>query len=303
MQFGWENAKGKIQRTIHFDNKYLDNPQLYESLLLYQIGDLVCDGGLVIGDHIQYCYEISYIVSGSGYYYSDRHPYPVEEGDVFLCLPHEQHDGKADTVDPFRYFYVGFGFEECMDEHNLLTHIKKMFDQVQKPIIKDKFGIQIPFLNIFNELINPKNYSPLMIKTYLYQIIVMTYRNFFDNWEKEYAPQNNCDETKKVAYEVINYIDTNLSRIVGLNVIADELGYSYSHLSHVFSKEIGLSINEYYTRKRFKKAIEWLKGSDDSITNIAEMLNYQTIHTFSKAFRKRFGISPSEYRFLHTNHN
>ena len=291
--------KESLKEKFIFDNIYWENPQLYDSVLLYQIGDVCCHSGFTIGNHTQSCYELSYIVSGKGTYIHQGVPYPVKEGDVFLCIPGEQHDGRADTVDPFRYFYIGFGFAGALDDDDMLTHVKRMFEQAQKPIVQDKFGIQEPFISIFNELINLKNYSTFMIKTYLYQIIVLGYRDFFDSWEKEYMPQSNYDEKEKIVYEVINYIDANLCRIIDLPSIAEELGYSYSHLSHVFSRKIGLTIKEYYDSERFKKAIEWLKESKYSITTIAEKLQYRTIHTFSKAFRRTFGISPSEYQSLY----
>ena len=43
-----------------------------------------------------------------------------------------------------------------------------------------------------------------------------------------------------------------------------------------------------------------LKNNDLSITEIAEMLQYQSINSFSKAFRKNIGISPSEYQVLYS---
>lgn len=297
-----ENGKRDKQKKFHFDNEYMDAPRLYESIILYQIGDLSCEGGYVIGEHVQCCYEISYIVSGSGHYYTNGNRYPVRKGDVYLSLPGERHDGVADAIDPFRYFYVGFNFDASRNDQELFTHIRKMFDQVKKPVVPDRTDIHVPFVNIFNELINFKDYASLMIKTYLYQIIILAYRNFYDSWEKEYAPQGNADETKRIVYEIVNYIDVNLCGITELTQIASELGYSYYYLSHIFSREIGLTIKEYYNRKRFEKAAELLRASDLSVTRISEKLRYQTIHTFSKAFRNAFGISPSEYQALYKNH-
>lgn len=293
------NEKLFNQTKFHFDNIYKDNPRLYESIILYQIGDLSCEGGYQIGSHTQHCYEISYIVSGCGIYYTDGKSYPVKAGDIFINLPGQQHDGKADTIDPFRYFYIGFNFDNSHEEQDAFQHMKKMFDQIEKQVVPDMFGIQNAFVSIFNELINLKEFSPLMIKTYIHQIIILAYRNFYDTWKKEYIPPKGMDETKKIVYDIVNYIDTNLCNITELKQIANELGYSYSHLSHIFTREIGLTIKDYYNRKRFEKAVEWLKNSDMSITGIAQKLQYQSIHSFSKAFRKNFGISPTEYLSLY----
>ncbi|GGD75669.1 helix-turn-helix transcriptional regulator [Paenibacillus nasutitermitis] len=289
------------QKKFHYDHIYFNDPQVFESILLLQIGDLSCDGGYVIGEHVQFCYEISYIVSGKGVFYRDGIAFPVKAGDVMINLPGERHDGKADPIEPFRYFYVGFNFTESMDGPKSLVHIKKMFDRIQHPVMEDDFGIHGAFVSIFNELINLNSYSSLMIETNLYQIVVMAYRNFFESRKTDYSPQNKTDESKKIVYEVIHFIDYNLHKISELTQIAVELHYSYSYISHLFSKEVGLTIKEYYNRKRFEKAVEWLKTSDMNITQIAEKLHYQSIHTFSKAFSKNFGISPSEYQSLYAN--
>lgn len=291
----------KQQAKFHFDNIYWYDPKRDESIILYQIGDLSCERGHIIGNHVQFCYEISYIASGRGYLFTDGCSYPVKQGDIFLSLPEEQHCGIADTIDPFRIFYVAFNFSDLQDGHNFLVNIRKMFDQKNKPVVPDRFDIQNPFISILNELKNLKDYSYEMIKAYLQQIIVLAYRDFFDKWENRYTPRNNMDETKQIVYDIISYIDVNLGKITELTQISNALSYSYSYLSHVFSKEIGLTIKEYYNRKRFEKAVEWLKNSNMTVTLISEKLQYQSIHTFSKAFHKNFGISPTKYQSLHKN--
>lgn len=294
----WDSDMMNKRKKFHFDNIFVEDPQLFENIVLYQIGDLSCEGGYTIGEHNQFCYEISYVVSGEGVFFTDGKPYQVRKGDIYLSLPGEIHNGIADKINPFRYFYVGFNFEDCKHEQSAFNHIKKMFDQVNAPALSDKFNIRDPFVNIFREIINAKNFTSLMISTYLHQIVVLAYRNYFDNWEKEYKPQNNSEKSKQVVYDIINYIDVNLCKVEDLSEIAEELGYSYSYISRVFSHETGLNIQEYYNKRRFEKAVELLKRSDMSITQIAEDLQYKSIHSFSKAFRKNFGISPSEYQNL-----
>ncbi len=293
---GMENKN--TRKKFHFDNIYFENPRLYDDIILYQIGDLSCESGYEIGEHMQHCYEISYIASGEGCFHTNGRSYPVKKGDIYLNKPGECHNGIADKVDPFRYFYLGYVFMEQRDEYSPLLHIKKMFDQVKNPVKTDKFNIQAPFVNIFNEIINVSGFTDLMVKTYLHQIVVLAFRNFFENWEKEYTPQNNDRKSRKAVYEAVNYIDSHLYNISDLSKIAAELGYSYSYLSRIFSFETGLSIQDYYQKKRFEKAVELLKNSGLSITQIAEDLQYQSIHSFSKAFRKNFGISPTVYQQL-----
>lgn len=289
-----ENKKKKF----HFDNPYFCNPQPYDHILMFQTGDISCEGGYSIGEHRQICYEISYIVSGEGMFYINDKAYRVKKGDICLNVPGERHDGLADFIDPFRFFYLGFGFCEAQ-EGNPLIPVKKMFDRVETPVLQDRYSIQIPFMGIFNEIINRRNYAGLMIKSHLDQIIVAAYRNFFESLKRQYEPENGRSKSKRIVYEIINHIDMNLSNLSDLSGIAKELGYSYPYLSRVFSHEVGCSIQEYFNKKRFEKSIGLIRNSSLSVTQIAESLSFQSIHSFSRAFRKYFGLSPTEYQALY----
>lgn len=301
MEKDWSKESFSKDTNFHFDNSYFNDPQLFDSILLYQIGDLSCKGGYVVPEHEQLCYEISYIVSGGGLFMNKYNSYPVQEGDIILNVPGELHSCRADVDHPFRYFYVGFHFANGADEQNSFSHIKKMFDLVQQSVVSNKLNIDAPFVSIFNELISLEKYSTHMIEMYLQQIVVLAYRSFSDNWSTKYKPGIKGNEVKQIVYKVINYIDSNLYQMKALTEIAEELHYSYSYLSSIFAKNVGLTIKDYYNRKRFEKAVEWLKSRELNVTQVAEKLQYQSIHTFSKAFRQNFGVSPTEYQTLLRN--
>jgi len=72
-------------------------------------------------------------------------------------------------------------------------------------------------------------------------------------------------------------------------------------LSHVFRTEIGVSLQSYWNRRRIMYAMKLLQTGETS-TRIAEKLHYQSVHSFSKAFKKIAGLSPSEYRQLYGRH-
>lgn len=293
------SASGKPapQEKFHFDNLYWENPQRYGSLLLYQIGDMGCEGGFVLEDHEQRCHEISYIVSGRGVYSTNGAKYDVAKGDVYLNLPGEIHGICADRIDPFRYFYLGFGLDEkASAEQSGLAGVFGGFCGLSVPHAPDRFDIGAPFVNIFKELMNRNEFSGVVIESCLRQILVLAFRDFHRAGATAYSPQGEMEHAKKLTYEIIHYIDANLLRIAELTQISEAFDYSYPYLSHVFSHEAGMSIQDYYNKKRFETAAERLRISEDSVTEVAEKLRFQSIHTFSRAFRQFFGMSPSEYR-------
>ena len=246
------------------------------------------------------CYEINYIVSGKGYFYTNECLHAVREGDIYINLPGEIHRWSADNVEHLRMFYIGFNFSSYSDGQNPFINLQKAFDSIKSPICKDRLDIQVPFINIFKELMYKSEYSSLMIKTYLHQIIMMVYRNFFDLKENRYLPENSMDNNnKKLVYRIISFVDSNMLRIDKLSEIEKELRYSYSYLSHLFSRETGMSMYQYYNNKRIEYAVELLINDNINVSEIASKLQYQSVHSFSKAFCKSMGVPPLAYRSLH----
>ncbi|WP_168120089.1 AraC family transcriptional regulator [Paenibacillus sp. HB172176] len=290
---------------FHFDNQYRHDPKVYGPVTLYQIGDLSCAPGYEIGEHVQYCHEISYIASGKGVFTSDSDYFEVKEGDLILHRPGQRHNGIADKADPFRFFYIGFSLEEHAEgaakDADAFFAMLRMLDQTADPVAANQQPVAAAFVGLFQELMHPSGYAAIMIESYLRQVLVAAYRAFYERWDYDYDPKAKSDHPRQIVYRIIHYIDSRLTEIEELTEIADELNYSYSYLSHIFSRETGRTIKEYYNRKRFELAGEWLRAGQLTVTHIAERLNYHSIHAFSKAFRQHYGMSPTEYQALADN--
>lgn len=288
----------KPDRTFHFTHEYWSSPRLLDCVTLYQIGDIGCDKGYVVGKHVQTCYEISYVVSGRGWFSADGRRYPVEAGDVFVSLPRQVHGGRADSADPFRYFYLGFRFggRSCGD--GALACVGKLLANAQSPVVHGGFGIRSPFQQVLTEMSSEGSYSDMMIGSYLLQIIVKVCRSIGScRREDRDAPLQ--EGNQGIVRRTAAYLDDNILNISDLTQVSGALGYSYSYLSHVFSKETGLTLQSYYARKRIEKATELLRSGGLNVTCVADKLQYQSIHSFSKAFKKMMGYSPAQYQKQH----
>ncbi len=284
-------------KRLHFDNFYINRPQRYGEIILYQIGDLFCEGGCTIDEHVQACYEISYIVSGKGTFFTNGKAYPVKAGEIYFCLPGEVHSGIADKAEPYRFFYLGFDFEN--NDNRLYTDVKQALDGIKQPVVQNMTMIEPFFLNAFEEILQERKHGNTMLKTYLQQIFVMIYRSIMGSQNYLYHPEKNIDYSNQIIYKIINYLECNLHSIENLTVIAEELGYSYSYLSHLFTKRMGMSIQQYYNKKRFEQTAHLLKDGRLTITQISQKFQYQNVNSFCKAFRKYYGVSPTAYRTMH----
>ena len=100
---------------------------------------------------------------------------------------------------------------------------------------------------------------------------------------------------------VVDYIhksctDPNMS----LKLISDVYKISKSHLARVFKEAYGVSVGDYINFARLDKSIELLKNSSFSIRDIIEKTGFSNESNYYKLFKKRFGITPKEYRLTNT---
>lgn len=93
-----------------------------------------------------------------------------------------------------------------------------------------------------------------------------------------------------------NYILDNLHQKLTTAVLADHAGISRSHLSVLFKKEMGITIQEYIMKKRIETAASMLLSTDFSYSSIAATLCFSSQSYFGKCFKNYYGCTPKEYR-------
>lgn len=96
--------------------------------------------------------------------------------------------------------------------------------------------------------------------------------------------------------EAMNFIARNYhKKDLTIKMIADHIYVSESYLMHVFKDNVGKTVNECLTEYRMMIAKKNLRSGKYKIYEIAEQIGYSDAKYFSQLFKKREGISPSEF--------
>lgn len=95
---------------------------------------------------------------------------------------------------------------------------------------------------------------------------------------------------------VINYIQLKYSEPIKIDTIALSLGLNRSYLTRLFKDATGYSLQAYLLTYRMKMAVKLLENESMNVNEIAMRVGYNDTFTFSKAFKRHFGSSPSDYR-------
>lgn len=108
--------------------------------------------------------------------------------------------------------------------------------------------------------------------------------------ESIYEPNK---ELIKKAKEILNH---SYNKGLDLKASAQELGFSYSHLTRLFKQSYGMTPNEYITKIRINKSKQLLIETNIDILGIAHEVGFKSLSTFYKCFKENVGCTPKEYR-------
>jgi len=92
------------------------------------------------------------------------------------------------------------------------------------------------------------------------------------------------------------HIQTHLESDLNLDLLAERVGFSAYHYHRIFREVIGEPVKEYVRRLRIERAAYRLKVSEETILHIALDAGFKTHESFTRAFTRRFRITPSVFR-------
>jgi len=96
--------------------------------------------------------------------------------------------------------------------------------------------------------------------------------------------------------EVQAFLEENLDRDVDLRAIAREAALSPYYFTRQFTAYVGVPPYRYLIGLRIQRAMEMLRGSELTVTQICHRVGFNSLSHFTTTFRQHTGMSPSAYR-------
>ena len=92
------------------------------------------------------------------------------------------------------------------------------------------------------------------------------------------------------------FLQESVESDISMPEVAEHLNISYTTFRHAFKKYTGLSPAQYFINLKIHRAKEMLRGSSASIKEISYTLHFESPEYFATTFRKKTGMSPSDFR-------
>ena len=209
--------------------------------------------------------------------------YDREKPDLFFVdISMPQNDGitfignvRKKDPESRTLFIIISGYSDYQSMHRAIK--VDVFDYLQKPIVPQEFAVM------------------------MYRAVeALEAMEAADNsgWTDETADagESTDDGNESRISQVCEYIQTHYAEDINAKTIGEVFFLSASYLAHVFRSHTGTSIGKYLEDVRLAQAEKLLLDTDLQISQIAERVGYHDSNYFTKCFRKKYQISPSEIK-------
>lgn len=239
----------------------------YNDINPIQFGYEDCPSLHHFGPALRTHWLLHYVVSGKGIFRIEDREYTVTAGNIFIIPPFVETYYEADVREPWSYIWIGFTKD---------AKIQVEFEDV----------MHIPYAHrIFEDMkkcSTLRNGRTEFLCSKIWQLISLIYDK--QNNEVDYIDK------------AVSIINSEYMNDISVQRISDIIGLERTYFSNLFKIQMGVSPKQYLLKTRMKQAAIFLRDYGYSVSVTALSIGYSDVYTFSKMFKKYYGVSPSEFR-------
>ena len=231
--------------------------------------------------------EIFAVFDGELAVYVDEKEFPLTAGQFILLNSNEVHSIVASKPNETIVFQIPLKlFEPYYTDENfiLFTHSPRNQDLRVMELIKD----------IYREYKGKGCGYELKVQSEFYMLMYL----LVTRYRKTNVDPDVVRHHRKLSRlsDINAYIRDNYTKELSLESLARIFGYSPSYLSRMFQKYAKTNYKTYLQNLRVEYAYKELTGTDHTISEIALNHGFPNSKAFSREFRKKYGVLPSEFR-------
>ncbi len=229
-------------------------------------------------------YELTFVDNGTLITNIEGLDYTLNAYDIIIYGKNQFHTQMVNNTTSCSYLTVLFDMK-CEDDSllcNKIFHYKKDIYEIMKKFVKN-LSSTLPYSK--NLILT--NFNELIIKLFQYNYLDIENDKIQKEPYKQF--QNNLLD------DILNYIEKTIYECITIDDICNKFALSRSSLQILFKNNLNIPPKKYINNLKLSKSKLLIKDNKYTISEIALILGFSSVHYFSRAFSKYYKISPSEY--------
>lgn len=228
-------------------------------------------------------WELTFIDNGELATTVDDEPYELGEMDLILFSPGQYHTQKTGHSQSVSYLTILFDMEMA-DPYLITNRVYHAHRDIHNALNE--------FIKVSN---NDMMYNSELMLCYLKELIIRVLQYDFLNSSPIASTPMQQRFENELLNEIIIYINDTIYEQLTIEEICHKFSISRSSLQTLFKNNLNVAPKQYISDLKLKKSKLLIKESMYTISEIASMLGFTSIHYFSRKFKQQYGITPTDY--------
>lgn len=238
-------------------------------------------------------WECVYIIEGKVSVTADDRIYNLKSNDIIFHKPMELHKYHVASDAPARILIFSFSLEGEKSGffHNKVFHLTGKQCQLVSDLL------EYAQYNMTEEAAMLEPYNRYLsafetVSTYSQTVSLYLQLLFLSIIEDNAVINNSNSEDALIFKKAVQYMKKNISQSLPITFIAKEVSVSLSRLKRIFNRYAGISVHRYFLLLKLNR-VEELLEQGETLNNIATQMGFSSQAYLSTAYKREFGVSPS----------
>ena len=227
--------------------------------------------------------ELTYVDQGSLHSVAEGQDLLLKQGDLVIYGPGQWHMQYADIGVAPRYVTISFSSRGS----RLNALLNRKFTAPQKAVTL--------LQNMLREQETTDALSGDIILCQLNLLLLLLLRETTAPTGGKLQTANAVHSENEIIRQAQQFISSHIREKLSVPLVARQVDVSPSYLTALFHKNLQISPGEYIRRIKLQESKQMIRENNLNFTEIAAELQYSTVHHFSRQFKEKFGITPTEY--------
>lgn len=301
------------QHLLIFDFPFITHPELLTESDLYSHLSITKGSNVNIVRHLRYTpvfwhshtfFSVLYVMTGQCGHEVGELDLPMKQGDIFFLPPYVKQTIKVfdDSIIlnvHIRKDTFGDYFFNVIRSNNIISNFFISSLYSKNPIrgllfqTGDNTEIRNLFLDMYQEILLDDTYSWRLLDHMVPSLFIKLLRGYSDQVQLIGTHANK--KLNELHLQLLAFIHDHYKNVT-LEQVADHFHYSIPHCSKLIQNEAGMGFTEFVRKLRMDHATTLLRNTHAPISDICYMVGYENSGSFIRAFKKSYGMSPSQYR-------